>query len=159
LSPQTPPLDDTSTWGSFATADAASGTKRTWKSKPLTASLGGWLKFETAGDLPSNAGAVRLQLFDAANGAVLAEVVPSRRPGNSWRAAYVPAPRVPFVVVATDASPTEWLAFSSPVEMGTLSYWAWQATRHGKLLLYGAALATVLVTLLAWRMQSERFRP
>jgi hypothetical protein len=155
LTPQTTPLDDTSTWGSHAAAETAGDARHTWRSQPITAQLGGWLKFETAGDV-SSTGKVRLELHDAKSGAVLATVAPSRRAGDTWRAAYVRAPREPFIVVATDASPAEWLAFSPPVEMGTLSYWAWQATRHGRLLLYLAALASAVIALLAWTTRTER---
>jgi hypothetical protein len=147
LSPQMAPLDDTSTWGSYDTVEAEPPREKRWKSAPLTASLGSWLKFETAGDLGTKAGGVRLQLQDA-SGATLAEVAPSRPAGDTWRAAYVRAPRVPFVVVATDGSAREWLAFGPPVEMASLSYWAWQATRHGKLVLGFAAAATIV--LVAW---------
>ncbi|MGH7956721.1 MAG: hypothetical protein ACREH8_06890 [Opitutaceae bacterium] len=150
LSPQTTPLDFTATWGSFDSADTAANTKQTWKSAPLAAPLGGWLKFETAGDLHAGSDGVRLALHDAATGAELARVRPSRRPGDTWRAAYVRAPRGPFIVSATDVSPGAWVAFSPPVEMGTFSYYAWQATRHARLVLYFAAAATVALSLLMW---------
>jgi hypothetical protein len=151
LSPLTAPLDYTLTWGSFDAPETRSDAKRTWKSAPLTATLGGWLKFETAGDLRANSGDVRLVLRDASTGEVLAEVAPSRRPGNGWRAAYVRAPRVQFVIEATDASASEWFAFSPPVEMGRFSYWAWQATKHARLLLYGASMAIAAIGVLMWR--------
>jgi hypothetical protein len=150
LSPQTSPLDDVATWGSFSMAEIEKDAKRTWQSAPLTAGLGGWLKFETAGDLQPRANEVRLTLNDAKTGEPLAEVVPSRHAGDGWRAAYVRAPRVPFVIKAEDASATEWIAFSPPVEMATLSYFAWQATRHGRFLLYCTAAATLVLALLAW---------
>jgi hypothetical protein len=155
LSPQTSPLDFTTSWGSFD-ADATADTERTWRSAPLTAPLGGWLKFETAGDLRRDADEVRLTLLDASNGKLLAEVIPKRHPGDTWRAVYVRAPNVPFVVAATDASRSEWLAFSPPVEMAPLSYWAWQATRNGRLILYCTATATALLSGLAWIGRRKR---
>ena len=106
------------------------------------------MKFETAGDLRSEG--IQLSLLDAANSAVLAEVVPSRRPGDTWRSAYVRAPAVPFVIAASDDSRNAWMAFSPPVEMASGSYYAWQATRHGKLLLYFTGSATILLAGLAW---------
>ena len=61
------------------------------------------------------------------------------------RAAYVRAPQVPFVVVARDDSAARWLAFSAPVEMGQLSYYAWRCTKHGWLIAdVAAALAALL---------------
>jgi hypothetical protein len=161
LSPPTPPLDDVATWGSFRPTGDGKDAKGTWQSAPLTAGLGGWLKFETAGDPGPRATGVRLTLHDAKTGELLGEVAPSRRAGDGWRAAYVRAPRVPFVIRAEDTSATEWIAFSPPVEMAPLSYWAWQANRHGRLLLYCTAGATVALALLAWqvtRRQSTRSR-
>jgi hypothetical protein len=70
---------------------------------------------------------------------VLARVVPSREPGDTWRAAYVRAPAGPYRIVARDDSAAHWLAFSGPVEMGGLSHAAWQATKHAGTLL-GIAL-------------------
>jgi hypothetical protein len=144
LSPKTPPLDYTPTWGSFGPVDA-DAEPRSWKSAPLTATLGDWLKFETAGDLTSHGDGVRLELQDAATGKMLATIAPTRVPGDSWRATYVRAPRAPFVVAATDRSRDEWLAFSAPVEMSHASYLAWQATKHGMLLLIIAGITTLIV--------------
>jgi hypothetical protein len=161
LSRQTVPLDFTASWGSFDLAGSPE-ISRMWKSAPMEAPLGGWLKFETAGDLPAPAGGTRLEVQDAKTGEVLAEVRPSRRPGDSWRAAYVRAPRGPFVVAATDAAPEGWLAFSAPVEMGVYSYYAWQVTRHARLLLYFSAAAALVLAVLSWfetRKERQRGRP
>jgi hypothetical protein len=84
-------------------------------------------------------------LRNANSGHELVRIQPTRRPGDTWRAAYVRAPRVPFVVAAIDSSQTEWLAFSGPVEMGRFSYWAWQFTKHGRLILYLALFATAAI--------------
>ncbi len=146
LSPATPPLDYTKTWGSYGTPAGPAATGE-WRSLPLQPRVRGWLKFETAGQ-PGEPG-VSLTLVDAHSGARLADVVPSRIPGDSWRAVYVPAPRQPFVMVARDTDPTRWLAFSGPVEVGTLSFWAARATKHGLLVLAFAAGATLLLGVLA----------
>lgn len=148
LSPGTPPLDAQLTWGSFG--DRGLADRGTWRSAPLTTTFR-WLRFETAGDLgPPYNHAVSLALHDAATGETIAEVVPTRRPRDSWRSAYVRAPSRPFVVVARDESVGGWVAFSPPVEMGGLSYWAWQATKHGLTLLYFAAAASLGLFGLAW---------
>jgi hypothetical protein len=154
LSPQTPPLDYTVTWGSFGFSEAAGASQGTWTSAPLTAPLGAWLKFETAGDVAPGADGVRLVLRDANSGHELVRIQPNRRPGDTWRAAYVRAPRVPFVVAAIDSSQTEWLAFSGPVEMGRFSYWAWQATKHGRLILYLTLAVTLAIA--AWGVAGMR---
>ncbi len=145
LSPDTGALPSLESWGSFAANGAASQGE--WISAPIDAPLGGWLKFETAGDVGREG--VALELRDAATRALLATVAPSKTPGDSWRAAYVPAPRVPFVVVARDDSAVHWLAFGAPVEMGTLSYLAWQCAKNGWLIFELTAGATLLLGLAA----------
>jgi hypothetical protein len=61
----------------------------------------------------------------------LATVVPAQLPRESWCAAYVRAPGTSAVLVARDASASQWFTFSEPVEMATLSCWTWCLTRHG----------------------------
>ncbi len=140
LSPATIALASLPTWGSFGSnGPAATGE---WVSAPLTAPLGGWLKFETAGDVGRDG--VALELRDAQTRALLCDIQPTKIPGDTWRAAYVPAPRMPFVVVARDESPSRWMAFSAPVEMGNLSYLAWCCAKNGLLVAEVAAVAAVL---------------
>ncbi len=147
LSPATAPLDSMKTWGTFAAGPGATGT---WKSRPITPGNFAWLKFEIAGDVAQPGSGASLSLLDAQTGAVLATVEPTKPPGDHWRAAYVRAPRTPFVVVAADTTATPWLAFSPPVEMGAGSYWAWQAAKNG-LLLFWVSLGTTLLGLFtAW---------
>ena len=122
LSPSTPPLDYTVTWGSFDGAGVDRNGPRTWKSAAITPTLdGGWLKFETAGTLSAQRSGVTLELRDAATDQLLTRVSPNRVPGDSWRAAYVRTPEKPFVVAAADSSAAEWLWFSPPVEMSHAS--------------------------------------
>ena len=134
------------TWGTFA----AAGATGWWKSHPLTPGNFGWLKFETAGALAQPGSGVSLSLLDAQTGATLAAVAPTKSPGDTWRAAYVRMPAVPFVVAASDTAAAPWLAFSPPVEMGAGSYWAWQAVKNGALLFWFALGATLLCTLGLW---------
>ena len=145
LSPNTGALPSHKTWGTFG----ASGPRATgeWSSAPLTAPLNAWLVFETAGDIGRDG--VALELRDAKTNSLLASVLPSKIPGDAWRAAYVRAPHVPFVVVARDESSTRWMAFSAPVEMGKLSYVAWQFAKHGALVAQLAAAAAALLGLAA----------
>ncbi len=145
LSDRTQPLASLPTWGSFGTGGPA--TIGEWRSAPLTAPLGGWLKFETAGHLGEPG--VALELHDARTGVRLANVRPSRIPGDTWRAAYVHAPRQSFIVVARDEDPRRWFAFSSPVEMSTLSYWAWRAGKQGLLIAVSATAAAALLGFLS----------
>lgn len=152
LPPALAPLEAAKTWGSFSPSAAPTGT---WRSAPIAPSPLGWLKFETAGDLGRPGAAVSLALRDAQSGALLAEIAPGKVPGDTWRAAYVPAPRVPFVVEARDDSAAHWLAFSGPVEMGAPAYWAWRLTKNGLLIAWFSAGAAVLLAVAAWRAGRE----
>lgn len=136
-----PVLASIPTWGSFT----AAGTHNTgaWRSAFMTASLNGWLKFEVAGDLGASAAKLSLELRDASTHALLGTVRPSKVSGDSWRAAYVKAPRQPFIVEAQDQDPDHWFAFSAPVEMSNLSYWAWQGAKNGLIVLELGAVAGV----------------
>lgn len=140
-SPATPALPTHRVWGSFGVNGAA--TTGTWRSLPLTAAAGGWLKFEVAGQ--PGAEGISLELRDAVTDRTLHRITPSRPPGDTWRAAYVPAPAAAFVVVAVDQSPTAWIAFSAPVEMGRLSHAAWRLTQHGALIAALAAVAALML--------------
>ncbi|MFZ9745234.1 MAG: hypothetical protein ACO3G4_01220 [Opitutaceae bacterium] len=139
LSPSTPMLDYGVTWGSHGPQGAAE--RGTWRSGVLPAPGRRWLRFETAGQ--PGAAAVALEVRAADDDRLLARVVPTREPGDTWRAAYVRAPAGPYRIVAKDDSEAHWLAFSGPVEMGGLSHVAWQATKHATNLL-GAAVALSL---------------
>src|SRR5262249_9485857 len=101
---------------------------------------------------------VSLSVRDAQTDVVLAEVRPTRSPGESWRSAYVHAPRTSFVVEARKESPTGWLAFSPPVEMGTGSYWAWQAVKNGLLILWCAGIATGVVAIVTFWLPETGYR-
>jgi hypothetical protein len=156
LSPATIPLDYAPSWGSHGAGGEGSPAQGEWKSRPVALTHpDGWLRFETAGQLGEPGLALELQ--DATSGAVLATVKPTRVPGDSWRAAYVPKPSVPFVVVARDQDPNRWLAFSGPAEMGPLSHWAWRANKHGVLIFTitaGVTLVLGLATLVPLRRRS-----
>jgi len=140
VSPFTPLLVDRVTWGSF---DARSGMD--WSSAELTANRG-WLNFHVAGHLGEQG--VTLELRDAVSGEVLAAVTPDKVPGDTWRSTYVPAPDVPFVVVAHTPNAGQWFAFSEPVEAGTFSFWAAWAVRRGMLVAEFGGVAAVLIGLL-----------
>ena len=155
LSPATAPLASHPTWGSFGERGVAATGE--WRSAPLTAPLGGWLKFETAGQLGEPG--VSLALCDANTGALLAAVRPTKVPGDAWRAAYVRAPRGPFMVIARDESATRWLAFSAPVEMSNLSHAAWVLVKNGQLIATCAAIACALLGLAALLAGGARPEP
>ncbi|HVU35383.1 MAG TPA: hypothetical protein VHE61_18240 [Opitutaceae bacterium] len=106
-----------------------------WQSGPLAPSPG-WWKIETAGDV-GTPGAV-LEFRAANDGRVLEPVAPTKPAGNSWRAAYIPAPKVPAILVARVAAPAHWLAFSEPVLISTLGYRTWRLTVYSPWLLWAS---------------------
>jgi hypothetical protein len=125
-----------------------------WRSGPLPPGKG-WWKFEVAGALGTEG--TSLQIVAAADGRVLATVAPTRLARESWRAAYVPAPREPARLVARNPSATSWFAFSEPVEMSSLSYRTWRLAKQGWLLASlagGAALVLTLATAMGARIRS-----
>jgi len=147
LPPGCPPPSNAVFWSSFGRGRQSGAGE--WDSLSLPPPRAGWLKFEVAGH-PDEKGS-EIEIRDAATGRILASVVPDRTPGNSWRSAYVRSPTRPFTVVANDANPKAWVAFSQPVEMGTLSHFAWRCVKNGLLLAeisVGAALAMFLFHLL-----------
>ncbi len=148
VSPATTPLDASISWGSYVAQSEAGPLEepREWRSAPIVPTAFGWLKFETAGQIGHRSGGVSLTLQDAQSGRTLARIAPTRMPDDSWRAAYVRTPSEPFVIVATDASPTPWIAFSPPVAMGAGSYWAWRVAKHGLVILYVAAALSLILT-------------
>lgn len=153
LSPATAPLDTLKSWGTFNEKEPTVAGPRVWRSAPIEPPAYSWLKFETAGHLGKSSAAVSLSLQDAATGRTLELIEPSRIPGDNWRAAYVRTPSHPFTIVAKDESAVHWLAFSAPVAMGGGSYWAWQATKHGMLILLLATAASMALAGIAiWRL-------
>lgn len=145
LSPATAALDYGVTWGSHGPAGPAG--RGVWRSAVLPAPERPWLRFETAGH--PGAPGMALELRAADDDRLLAVVAPSREPADSWRAAYVRAPGVPYRMVARDGSEKHWLAFSGPVEMGGLSHAAWQATKHAGTLLVSALMASLALAVAA----------
>jgi len=152
LSPATSPLTLRATWGSFGSE--GTGATRQWESAPIRGQFGGWLKFEVAGQ--AGKPGVALELWDHSGGKRIAEVKPSRVPGNAWRSAYVRTPPGEFIVRAIARDRDTWIAFSEPVEMAPLSYAAWKAVKNGLLLAEFAAAAAALVgAAAAWRSRRE----
>lgn len=136
ISPATPVLKNAVTWGDFGRSTA--GTPTVWRSEPLRTSVGRWLKFEVAGEIGRPG--LALELREAKSDRVVATVVPDKRPGASWRSAYVHAPAGEFVIAARDETSAGWMAFSEPREMGAGSYWAWQILRRADFLVGAAGL-------------------
>ncbi|MDO8539352.1 MAG: hypothetical protein Q7S40_02845 [Opitutaceae bacterium] len=116
-----------------------------WESPPVPPS-DGWWKIETSGAIGQPG--VSLELEGSADRRMLASIAPSKPPGESWRAAYVHAPSRPAVLVARADAPGKWLAFSEPIELTSLSYWAWRTAKQGVLILCLAIAAAMALLML-----------
>jgi len=126
-SPGTPALRYRHAWGSYRQPDIAEASE--WRSAVIPASQFAYWKFEIAGDLGEPA--LSLRIVSARTGDVLSDIVPYSIARNSWRTVYVNAPNEPAVLVACDLSPHRWFAFSEPVEVGWLPYWARKFAKYG----------------------------
>ena len=136
----TPQLTAYRTWGSFTPAGAAAQGE--WRSVPIVRPTRGYWQIEVAGYLGQPG--LSLELVSHTTGMVLATVVPAQLLRESWRAAYARAPGTSAVLVARDASAIRWFAFSAPVEMGPLSYWAWRLATCGRLAALSAGGGAIL---------------
>jgi hypothetical protein len=99
--------------------------------------------FETAG-YAGQAGSA-LELVSAATGQTIATIQPSRLAGNSWRAAYAPAPDEPALLRMRAASAAHWIAISEPIEMSALGYRAWQLAKHGRWVFFIGLIGGLIV--------------
>src|SRR5205085_1792427 len=86
-----------------------------------------------------------LELRSANSGTLLTSIFPNKIPHREWRAAYVLAPREPFVVVARDNTADRWFAFGAPVQMSMFSFLAWQVAKRGLLVATLAVIASLLL--------------
>ena len=144
ISPGTPLLDNRTSWGSYRGGGAAAPVR--WESAPLAPPRARWLKFLVAGKIGEPG--VVLELRDAATHDLLGEVRPRRVPGEVWNTVHVRAPRRPFVISASGGGDSgHWLAFSEPVEVGVLSYWASWGLKYGLDLAAAGTLAGAILLL------------
>lgn len=126
-----------------------------WQSAPLPSATLAYWKFETTGPAFS---VPTPSLVLAASPALA--IAPSRPPGPAeWRAAYLPAPRLPTTLVARAAAPDRWLAFTEPVELSALSYHTWQLAKHATWLLAVGLLGFFTTAILALRRSRETRPP
>lgn len=124
-----------------------------WQSAILAAG-NGWWKIETTGDLGNPSGDASLALVSAADGAVLATIAPTKSAADHWRAAYVRVPAEPFRIVATTKGHAAF-AFSQPIAMSSLSYWAFRLLKEGRLFLLGSVFFFIPALLTLKRAQAD----
>jgi hypothetical protein len=115
-----------------------------WRSDAIRPSFG-WWKIETKGAIGPGADAMTVRIVDERTGAMIGVVAPTKLAGDSWRAAYVRAPRVASHLAATAG--TSAIAVSEPTEISWLSFRVWQLCRQGTWIFFLGALTLVLATL------------
>jgi len=143
VAPGTAPRIAPSFVGSYTAAGRAA--QGVWRSGPLPAGpRGGYWRIEVTGDLGRRAG-LSLEMADAQDGARVATIAPVDPTPAAWTPLYLPAPRQPVHLVARDANPTAWFAFSAPVQVPAWSYRAMRLAAQGPAMALAAAIAGVLL--------------
>ncbi|MEI6107196.1 MAG: hypothetical protein WCR49_09290 [Opitutae bacterium] len=144
LAPTFPALACARTWGSHG-----AGTTGEWISLAVSVPRSAYLRFRVAGDFGDPG--TNLLVRDPTLGFVLAQVPPpgARRPAK-WQTAnvFVSGGRIEIRGRLEDTS--RWFAFSEPVEMAPLSYWASQTVKCGRYLWPVAAVLALLLWGLEW---------
>jgi len=112
-----PRNDELPGFGSFGeSGDRALGR---FRSEPIETKFP-FVRIDLAGYLPDEGLALKLECVDAANCAET-NVRPAEFARESWRGVYVRVPLPRFRIDAEDHTPSRWMAFSAPVEAGSLS--------------------------------------
>ena len=141
------PKDLVPVWDSYAAGRAKARGR--FESEPMRCTEFGRIRFEVAGG--SRDPGMRLVLKDTVTGRETV-VRPPMGIGSGWTGVSVRCPPNAFSVVAVDDSPTSWMAFRQPAEIGWLSAIAestiqrWRVIAIGAALLVAAALASSFKT-------------
>jgi hypothetical protein len=152
------PKDLVPVWDSYGAGRAKARGR--FESEPTGCSEYGRIRFEVAG--ASRASGMRLALKDTVTGRETV-VRPPMGIGPGWAGVSVPCPSNSFTVVATDDSPTAWMAFRQPAEIGWLSAMAESAIQRWRVMAIAAALVGLVAVAASVRTRSaaaiEHARP
>jgi hypothetical protein len=152
--PSTPPLIDGSGLGSYAARGDA--TQGAFRSQPLECAAGGYLRFPIAGYPGAPGTSLAVQRADGA----MFPITVRQPPRERWEPAFVRCPSGPFRVMASDTSPSTWLAFGPPVEIGWLGRLSERAAAGGRAVLLLGLLLALAAARLNWLTgRGERPRP
>ncbi len=123
-----------------------------WRSAPIaTTGRFSWWKIPVCGKIgPPGA---TLQLVAVKDGRVLQALAPAPHDSSTWHDVYVRAPREPALFLAQVAPGQPGFAFGEPVEVSTLSLWAFRLCQQGTVILVISAAAALL---LAWGILKPR---
>lgn len=114
-----------------------------------------YLLFSVAGGLGSAGLSLELQ---PADGTPPRKIEPWTPANESWKEAGVATPAGDFSLHARDDSHSQWFAFTSPVEVGRLSYWSHRLLNASPAFLLLSLLATAftaLFFLLLWLLAAD----
>ena len=136
-----PAPDHLNAMGSYnGQGDAARGTSR-WRASHVA--RGAYLHFYLSGYLGKPG--LSLQVREQYTGRPIV-VKPEVLAREDWFGEYVRSPAPSLEIVASDQSEKTWFAFTEPVEVAWLSYWAGRLVESGAAIFtLGAALGWVLV--------------
>jgi hypothetical protein len=111
-----------------------------WRSSTQPANALPLLRFKVAGNIAPFESNLQIVLKSSAE---TVRISPEVEPGLRWKTVTVSRPAGAWWIEVTDADPAGWLAFTEPVELGRLSWFA------EKLLKHALALGIVGVSLIA----------
>jgi hypothetical protein len=140
-SPAMTPLNAREYWGSYGQAHPAA-----WRSRPIAPTSFHFWKFELAGSITTpNVG---LWLDGPSGAPVSSKIRPPHGLGDSWRSAWVKIPDgVPTIGVhALTEDNADWLSFSAPVEVSTLSELVRRFTQEGVWVWAGGIVILIAIT-------------
>jgi hypothetical protein len=112
-------------WGSYTSHEGAAHQGQ-WQSSHLFTHYA-WLHFDVTGDTAAGGATVTIEGLQKSR-----PILPANISAQKWRSVYVPAPHSTFHLAANDSSATDWVAFSQPREMASLSYWSMRLARSGE---------------------------
>ncbi len=114
----------------------------------------GYLRFKVASSQPNPAATLSLR---HEQGYFIDESTGDAFQGGKWRSLYLSTDKVTQIIVAKDNSPQNWIAFTGPVEMSALSFWALRLVQSGWVLaLLGIILLLPLALAQVWPTPASR---
>lgn len=132
---------------------AETGGEARFVSKPLPASAAGVLRFKVAGDLGT--AAFPFHLRSLSTGLTSAPTVDAPA-GQRWKTVNIVRPADPVVIEAGPSKPGAWGAFTEPVELGLLSWYASKVAKGWWIFAVCGAASFVVAAIFAMMPVSRR---
>lgn len=148
--PTLPGRDGLPAWGTWSVSTAGLGTGD-FVSQPIE-TRAPFLQIRVNGALRPPATTLRLRTADGREIAPIEEAFAAE---DRWKRVNFMAPRGAFQIIAHDASPTAWLAFTAPQEVGRLTWLAGKIVRAWPWWLAAGLMATGTAMALGWRAPAD----